>query len=109
MYDRYGTAIACIELAAIKLAIILSDTWRATRYPYSMVQIDVTVADSIASSSSLRYIQIGTTARHRIATSFSIKVDIDLGDRSSPTILTLIVQSLPFTLSKRLLLLILKV
>ena len=77
-----------------------------------MVQIDVTVAASVASSSggsSLWNVQIGSAACHRVATSLPIKVDIDLGDRTSPTILTLIVQSLSFPLPKRLLLLVLEV
>ena len=90
---RYCTAIARIELAPVKLAVVLHDAWGPGRY-------------SLAGICALN-VQISPAAGHGIARTFPVKVYIDLGNRTSTTVLAFVVQTLPFTLSKRLLLLVL--
>lgn len=100
---RYGTAVARVELAPVKLAVIFGDARGAARHP-PMVQIIA------AAASATLNIEIGPAARHRVATAaLPIKVDIDLGDGAAPAILTLVIQALSLPLSERLLLLVLEV
>ena len=90
---RYCTAIACIELAPVELAVVIHDAWRAIRH-------------SLTGICALN-VQISPTAGHGIARAFPVKVYIYLGNRTSTTVLAFVIQTLPFSLSKRLLLLVL--
>ena len=90
---RYCTAIARIELAPVELAVVLHDAWRAGRH-------------ALAGICALN-VQISPAAGHGVIRTFPVKVYIDLGNRTSATVLAFVVQPLPFTLSKRLLLLVL--
>ena len=90
---RYCTAIARIKLAPVELAVVLHDAWRAVRH-------------SLAGICALN-VQIGPAAGHGVARALTIEVYIYLGNRTSATVLALVVQALSFPLSKRLLLLVL--
>ena len=90
---RYSTAVARIEFTSVELAVILHDAWGAGRY-------------ALAGICALN-VQISPAAGHGVTRAFPVKINIDLGNRTSATILAFIVQTLPFSLSKRLLLLVL--
>ena len=86
--SRDDWTVACVELASVKFTI-LSNSGRHSCHP--------TALD----------IKIGATTCHRVA--ISIEIDVDLCHRSATTILTLIVESFSFSLSKSLLLLVVEV
>ena len=90
-----GAAVARVELTPVKLAIVLDYARRTTGHSLTWI----TALD----------VQIGPAAGHRVTRAFPVEVDINLRDGASTTVLALIVQTLPFPLSKSLLLLILEV
>ncbi len=79
LYAAYGRTIGSVELAAVKLRVVL-------------ISVHYSGAHCGDKTRATLDIQIGPTACHRVLpVSLSVKIDVYFGDRATPAVLRLII------------------